>query len=261
MTRLGRILNVLTGIGVLLVSAAVFAEPPEIFTNGLDMTFVRIRPALFTMGSPPSESGRRENEARHRVMLTRPYYLQATEVTQGQWKSIMGDNPSRFKGCGDDCPVEQVSWNEVQAFIGKMNKKEEGIIYRLPTEAEWEFAARGRGEPFLYAGGNDIEAVAWYSGNSKGRTHPVGLKAANGLGLYDMSGNVYEWCLDWYGNYPEGAVTDPPGPSSGGHRVLRGGSWYYDERSCRVAVRIIGIPFSRSDTLGFRLAGQERGLP
>jgi formylglycine-generating enzyme required for sulfatase activity len=208
------------------------------------------------MGSPPAEPGRRDNENQRRVVLSRGYYLQTTEVTQGQWKTVMGTNPSRFKDCGDDCPVERVSWNDIQSFIRKLNKRGGNIFHRLPTEAEWEFAARDRGGAHLYAGSNDIDMVAWYSGNSNGRTHPVGLKMPNSLGLYDMSGNVYEWCRDWYGDYAEGTVTDPLGPSSGGHRVLRGGCWYYDERSCRVAVRIIGIPFFRSDTLGFRLAGQ-----
>ena len=159
------------------------------------------------MGSPSGESNRDSDEKQHRVTLTREYYMQTTEVTQGQWRKVMGSNPSKFTNCGDNCPVEKVSWEDCQQFIQKLNGMEGTRKYRLPTEAEWEYAARA-GTTGAYAG--DLDAMAWYDDNSGGKTHAVGGKSPNAWGLYDMHGNVYEWCQDWKGNYPSGSVTDNP---------------------------------------------------
>jgi formylglycine-generating enzyme required for sulfatase activity len=189
----------------------------------------------------------------HQVTISKPFYMQTTEVTQGQWKAVMGSNPSDFKDCGDNCPVENVSWNDAQKFIQKLNSMEGGNKYCFPTEAEWEYAARSAGKNETYSGGNDIDAVAWYYSNSGDKTHPVGQKKPNGLGIYDMSGNVWEWCQDWYGSYPSGSVTDPTGPSSGADRVLRGGSWNSYARSSRSAVRDGYVPGNGDFNLGFRL--------
>jgi formylglycine-generating enzyme required for sulfatase activity/uncharacterized caspase-like protein len=182
------------------------------------------------------------------------FYVGKNEVTQGQWKKIMDSNPSNFSDCGDDCPVEYVSWNDAQEFINRLNSKT-GNKYRLPTEAEWEYAARSRGmDKENYSGGNDIDAVAWYYSNSEIKTHPVGQKKPNSLGIYDMSGNVWEWCQDWYGSYSsQGKVTDPTGPSSGSSRVLRGGSFYYRSRRCLTNHRYGYAPDSGYMDIGFRL--------
>ena len=174
------------------------------------------------------------------------------EVTQIQWMAIMNNNPSIFKG--DNLPVENVSWEDVQEFIRKLNAKT-GKNYRLPTEAEWEYAAEGgiRRIGYKYSGSNQIDAVAWYSENSGGKTHPVGSKQANELGIHDMSGNVWEWCSDWYGAYSSANKTNPIGPSTGQGRVSRGGGWYLDEEYCRSTRRNSDLPHSRYGNLGFRL--------
>jgi formylglycine-generating enzyme required for sulfatase activity len=172
------------------------------------------------------------------VTLTKGFYMQSTEVTQGQWKAVMGNNPSYFKNCGDDCPVEQVSWNDVQEFIRKLNRREGGNKYRLPTESEWEYVARA-GTDIPFAFGRCLSTdQANYDGNyplsecSKGeyrqRTISVASFKPNSWGLYDMHGNVWEWCQDWYGDYPSGSATDPSGSSGGSYRVLRGGGWNDD---------------------------------
>ena len=165
----------------------------------------------------------------------------------------MGSNPSYFEG--DALPVEQVAWNDCQEFIRKLNQKT-GKNFRLPTEAEWEYAARGgkKSNGYKYAGSNDIGSVAWYTNNSDSKTHPVKGKSPNELGLYDMSGNVWEWCSDWYGSYSSGSQTNPQGPSSGSLRVLRGGSWRSNAGYCRVSYRYFGGPGNRYFDSGFRLA-------
>lgn len=232
-------------------------------TNSLGMEFVYIQPGTFTMGSPPDEAGRDNDETQHQVTLTRGFYLQTTEVTQGQWQAVMGSNPSYFKNCGNDCPVEQVSWNDAQEFIRRLNQREGGAGYRLPTEAEWEYAARaGTTTPF-HAGTCLFTDKANYDGNyplsgcAKGEcrknTVRVGSFAPNAWGLYDMHGNVWEWCQDWYGNYPSESVTDPTGPSGGSDRVYRGGSWYNHARLCRSAVRYGISPRFWNPDLGLRL--------
>jgi len=165
----------------------------------------------------------------------------------------MGSNPSRFKG--ENLPVENVSWDDCQAFIRKLNELT-GQTFRLPTEAEWEYAARGgiKSKGYKYAGSNTLNDVAWYYGNNGEKTHPVGSKSSNELGLYDMSGNVWEWCQDWYGSYSSSSQTNPSGASSGSIRVYRGGSWYNNAGSCRVSYRYGGNPSHSFDFLGLRLA-------
>ncbi len=208
------------------------------------------------MGCQDGRDGDCENDEKpaHTVTLS-GFLIGKYEVTQADWRSVTGGNPSDFSGC-DDCPVEQVSWDEVQDFLKKLNAREPGKNYRLPTEAEWEYAARGgtKSKGYLYAGGNDLDKVAWYPGNSGDKTHPVGGKAPNELGLYDMSGNVWEWCSDWFGDYSATAQNDPKGPNRGGYRVLRGGGWNDGAGFCRVSRRLSGTPDDRGDFLGFRLA-------
>ena len=192
----------------------------------------------------------------HSVTLS-DFYIGKYEVTQAQWKAVMGKNPSNFTG-DDNRPVEQVSWEDVQEFIQKLNVKT-GKRYRLPTEAEWEYAARGgkKSQGYYYAGSHATDEVAWHYGNSGDKTHPVGQKQPNELGLYDMSGNVMEWCQDWYGDYSSSAQTNPTGPSSGSVRVHRGGSWCKDAEYCRVAFRDYGNPISGLNDRGFRLVEGE----
>jgi formylglycine-generating enzyme required for sulfatase activity len=243
---------------------AAEAAPERVRTNSIGMRFVYIKPGTFMMGSTENEPEREGDETLHQVTLTRGYYLQTTEVTQGQWKRVMGDNPSEFKNCGDDCPVDSVSWTKAQAFIKKLNKMEGGARYRLPTEAEWEYACRaGSKEAFSFGPclGTD---QANYNGDypldgcSKGRyrkkTTKVASFPANAWGLYDMHGNVCEWCSDRYGDYPSDAVTDPLGASTGSSRVLRGGSWSDYARGCRSVLRRGFDPGDQGNFYGFRVA-------
>ncbi len=228
---------------------------PEPVKNKLGMTFVYIKPGTFFMGSPLEEDGRSSNEDLHMVTLTKGFYMQTTEVTQGQWKAVMGENPSKFEDCGDKCPVEQVSWKDVQEFIEKLNQREGREIYRLPAEAQWEYACRA-GSAVSYYFGHDPKELgqyAWYWYNSEEKTHPVGALKPNAWGLYDMSGNVREWCLDWKGDYPTDPVADPVGPENGSGRVVRGGGWSSFAQYCRSASRGYGTPDDRSYDLGFRL--------
>jgi formylglycine-generating enzyme required for sulfatase activity len=242
--------------------AAVSRKAGHKLINNLGMEFVYIPPGRFMMGSPSGEPGRDDDERQHRVTLTKGFYMQTTEVTQGQWKRLMGNNPSRFKNCGNDCPVERVSWDDCREFIRKLNRMAGGHKYRLPTEAEWEYAARA-GSTTAFAHGGimttgcrldpNLDAMGWYCGNSEKRTHAVAQKKPNAWGLYDMHGNVWEWCRDWYGAYPSGSVTDPKGPSSGAVRVDRGGGWGSVARYCRSADRGKGTPGHGFYYLGFRL--------
>jgi len=222
--------------------------------NSIGMEFVYIKPGWFKMGSPPFESGRDADELRHKVKLTQGFYMQATEVTQGQWKAVMGTNPSAFPDCGDDCPVENVTWDDVQRFIRRLNELE-GADYRLPTEAEWEYTARaGSSSRFCFGDDNaDLGEFAWYRGNADSRTHPVRKTKPNAWGVYDLHGNVLEWCQDWYGHYPARLVDDPVGPADGIHRVVRGGSWYDDAHDLRSANRGFEPPEYSFLNAGFRL--------
>ncbi|MEE8397722.1 MAG: SUMF1/EgtB/PvdO family nonheme iron enzyme [Desulfobacterales bacterium] len=235
-----------------LMRAAVYG-PKKV--NSIGMEFVLIPPGTFAMGSPADEIGRYSDERHHRVTLTNGFYLQTTEVTQKQWQAVMGENPSYFRTCGDRCPVESVSLNDVQDFIRKLNQSEGADRYRLPTEAEWEYAARARTTTRFNFGDADtwLSEYGWYAKNSGGKIHAVGQKKPNIWGLYDMHGNVGEWCQDRFGRYPLDSVTNPSGPSKGSNRVIRGGSWYYGPRYIRSANRGRGSPGSRSEDVGFRL--------
>lgn len=215
---------------------------------------VLVKGGTFQMGDA---NGGSDEKPVHSVSLNN-FYLGKTEVTQAQWQAVMGSNPSSFNNC-DQCPVESVSWDDAQEFIKKLNAKT-GKTYRLPTEAEWEYAARGgKSATYTYAGSNTVDEVAWYSSNSGYKTHPVGEKKANELGLYDMSGNVWEWCQDWYADdyYAKSPSSNPPGPTTGSLRVIRGGSWNVNPAYLRVAFRGYGTPDRRDDGIGFRLARQQ----
>ena len=221
--------------------------------NGVSFTMVAVQGGTFSMGAT-SEQGidaYSDEKPIHSVTVS-DYCIGETEVTQALWKAVMGSNPSCLKG--DNLPVKEVSWNDCQQFIAKLNQLT-GKTFRLPTEAEWEYAARGgnRSKGYKYSGSNSIDDVAWYQDNSGIKTHPVGTKSPNELGLYDMSGNVLEWCQDWYGRYGSGSQTDPQGPSSGDTRVFRGGGWNFYARLCRVSYRYSYFPSRRGYNLGFRL--------
>ena len=200
--------------------------------------------------------GEPDSKPIHRVAIT-DFYIGQTEVTQAQWRVVMGNSPSYFNGC-DHCPVENVSWNTVQEFIQKINNSNNGIEYRLPTEAEWEYAARGgtKRTGFRYAGSDKIDEVAWWSDNSSGVRRRSKAKKPNELGLYDMSGNVSEWCSDWYDleYYAKCPSQDPAGPNTGFYRVIRGGSWKHSAHACHVTTRSRLQPKFRDSDLGFRLA-------
>jgi formylglycine-generating enzyme required for sulfatase activity len=221
------------------------------------MEFVAVKGGCFQMGDTIGD-GQSVEKPVHEVCVS-DFSIGKYEVTQGQWQKIMGSNPSSFYSCGDDCPVEKVSWDDVQEFIRKLNDRRGGTanrLYRLPTEAEWEYAARCGGKMEKYSGGNDSGAVAWYSSNSDKKTHPVGRKQANGLGLYDMSGNVWEWVNDWYdsGYYGKSPRDNPQGPTTGSYRVNRGGSWNTFPVYVRASSRNYGlVPGYRINNLGFRL--------
>ena len=217
--------------------------------NGVSFTMVGVEGGTFQMGSTDGDS---DEKPVHQVSVS-SFSIGQTEVTQELWEAVMGTNPSSFKGL--KLPVERVSWNDCQTFITKLNQLT-GKTFRLPTEAEWEFAARGgnSSKGYTYAGSNTIDDVAWYTSNSSSKTHEVATKQANELGIYDMSGNVWEWCSDWYGSYGSDAQTNPTGAASGSCRVDRGGCWNYYATYCRVAYRYRYTPTFTFDSLGFRLA-------
>ncbi len=186
------------------------------------------------------------------MTLTKGFWLMEHEVTQGEWQAVMGSNPSFLSSCGPACPVEKVSWDDAVEFAKRVSARD-GVAYRLPTESEWEYAARG-GQEAVYAGSNEATSVGWISDNSGGETHPVCQKGRNGFVLCDMTGNVWEWTSDWYGDYPTGSVSDPAGASSGSSRVFRGGGWGNSAQLARVAARRRLDPVNRLVNLGFRLA-------
>lgn len=223
-------------------------ETKTFVANGISFTMILVEGGTFQMGK--SADGNDVSPV-HNVTLS-DYYIGETEVTQELWQAVMGSNPSRFKG--NMLPVEQVSWNDCQTFITKLNELT-GQNFRLPTEAEWEFAAKGgtQSKGYTYSGSNTIGDVAWYGSNSS-KTHVVATKAPNELGIYDMSGNVWEWCQDWYGSYSSSSQTNPSGPSTGSYRVDRGGSWCYRATICRTAFRDGSSPTFGINSLGLRLA-------
>ena len=233
--------------------------------NNEILEMVEIKAGNFTIGSPEMEKDRYRDETQHRVTLTQDYWLGKYEVTQGQWKAIMGNNPSFYKK-GDDYPVEKVDWNEAMAFCRRLTEIERSAgrlpnsyEYTLPTEAQWEYASRGGHKSngyHVYSGSDNLDGVGWYDNNSGSSTHPVGQKRANELGLHDMSGNVDEWCHDWYdtNTYKSGSSTNPVGPPNGSSRVLRGGSWGDNAESCRSAHRSKVGPTGCGNDVGFRVA-------
>lgn len=224
--------------------------------NGVSFNMIHVDGGTFTMGATSEQQNPEYDESpTHKVTLS-SYYIGETEVTQLLWEAVMGTNPSRFKGGTN--PVEQVSWKDCQKFVSKLSKLT-GVTFRLPTEAEWEYAARGgtKSRGYQYSGSNNIGSVAWYEDNSGSKTHPVATKQANELGIYDMSGNVLEWCQDWYGGYQVSAQTNPTGPSSESRRVLRGGSWGGYARYCRVSNRGCRAPDGRDIGFGLRLVLSE----
>jgi formylglycine-generating enzyme required for sulfatase activity len=214
---------------------------------------VYVEGGTFQMGSNDSDAESNEMPV-HQVTLS-SYYIGKYEVTQEEWEAVMGSNPSNFRGAR--LPVEMVSWNDCQTFIQRLNQLT-GQHFRLPTEAEWEFAARGgnagKSHGYKYSGSASIDAIGWYTSNSGIQTHPVGQKQANELGLFDMTGNVCEWCQDWYGSYSSQVQTNPTGPSSASGRVIRSGGWYLDARNCRVSIRGSRALSNRFSSLGLRLA-------
>ena len=207
---------------------------------------IKIPAGSFLMGS---ENNGTEMPV-HRVTIKQSFYLGKYEITQLQWKTVMETNPSNFSNCGDNCPVESITWDEVQDFIRKLNGLQNDYRYRLPTEAEWEYACRA-GTTGDYYG--DLDSIGWYSGNSGRTTHPVGQKQANAFGLYDMTGNVFEWCEDRYGVYSSDSLTDPTGAASGPGRVARGGGWYAPAINLRSAYRSNDSPSNVSWGIGFRV--------
>ena len=231
-----------------------FFENKTFTVNGVTFEMVAVQGGTFTMGCTSEQGGDcyPDEKPTHSVTLS-DYYIGKFEVTQKLWKAVMGKNPSNWKG--DDLPMESVSWNDVQEFIRKLNQQT-GQNFRLPTEAEWEYAARGgnKSNGYKYSGSNNIGIVVWYTDNSGSKTHPVGQNIPNELGIFDMSGNVWEWCQDWYGSYSNSSQTNPQGPSSGSYRVGRGGAWSYSAKGCRVSYRGILKPDCRDISIGFRLA-------
>jgi formylglycine-generating enzyme required for sulfatase activity len=256
--------------------------------------FVWVSSGEFDMGSPTSERGRFDNETLHKVTLTRPFFLQTTEVTQGQWAVVMGNSPSAFPECGPECPQENVSWWEALEYLNRRSVSEgfekcyeltgclgipgsnfrcqsvafKGLTcdgYRLPTEAEWEYAARASTDTMLPQGDltqdqcspkdPKLDPAGWYCGNAERKTHPIGQKTPNTWGLYDMAGNVTEWVWDWhFGDYGAAAATDPLGPDYGPGRAYRGCNWSSPPKDCRAANRGYSEPESRHSHLGFRAA-------
>ena len=226
--------------------------------DGISIDMVRVEAGTFTMGATAEmeDLWNDEEKPTHRVTLTNDYYIGKYEVTQALWKAVMGNNPSNFKG--DNLPVERVNWKDCQKFLSKLNRIT-GKTFRLPTEAEWEYAARGgnKSRGYQYSGSNNFSDVAWFMENSGSETHAVGTKQANELGIYDMSGNVREWCQDWYGKYNSSSQVNPTGANSGSRRVCRGGCWIYNDRGCRSSCRFSYTPGDRDNFLGLRLVLSE----
>ena len=251
-------------LSIFIASNSCVAAEGKIFTSPvMDAKFVLIPAGTFAMGSPDAEPERGDDEIQHQVTISSPFFLQATPVTQGHWKRVMGNNPSYYKKCGVDCPVEQVSWYDVQAFISKLNEMEGTTNYRLPTEAEWEYAARAGTKTVFYTGDCLSTNQANYDGKGplsgcshgehRKKTLRVATFAPNAWGLYDMHGNVGAWCEDWYGDYPSRSMVDPKGPPSGSLRVNRGCGPFSYARHCRSAYRSKVSPDIRVYDLGFRL--------
>ena len=227
--------------------------PTLITVNSVSFKMIVVKGGTFTMGGTFEQGAEvlPDEEPTHSVTLS-DFCIAETEVMQPLWVSIMGTNPSEFNGY--DRPVENVSWSDCQTFIEKLNQKT-NLNFRLPTEAEWEYAARGgtNSKRYMYSGNNDLKFVGWFCDNSENKTYSVKSKGANELGIYDMSGNVCEWCSDWYGPYDIEEQTNPKGPSTGTTRVLRGGSWDNDAAKCRISCRYASLPNNKQSSFGLRL--------
>jgi formylglycine-generating enzyme required for sulfatase activity len=252
--RLAGLLLLAMVIPAIVLAQAQHAPKPTL-TNSVGIEFVLIQPGKFQMGST---TGDPDEKPVHEVTISKPFYIGKYEVTQAQWQAVMGNNPSLFQG-DSKRPVEQVWWTDVQAFIEKLNAMEGHQHYRLPTEAEWEYAARA-GSTTAFSFGDDPKELGqygWYKDNAEGQTHPVGQLRPNAWGLYDVHGNVWEWVQDWYERYASEPVTDPKGPQSSTHRSRRGCGWNNFAPYCRTANRYSVIGY-RDDFLGFRLV---RALP
>lgn len=221
-------------------------------TDAIALNMVAVKGGSFNMGNATGD----ENEKPVHTVKLHDFFMSKYEVTQEQWRAVMGDNPGYFKGC-PDCPVENIDWEDAMRFIARLNELT-GKHYRLPTEAEWEYAARGGTETAgnQYSGSNTLNDVAWYYQNSNKKTHPVGTKMPNELGIYDMSGNVWEWCSDWYGEtyYAGSPLDNPRGPLTGDMHVLRGGSWFDFDIECLTIHRFHPLSDYRKYVIGFRLA-------
>jgi len=272
-------------LGCLIIStffclAVPLSAQDQVYTNNLGMRFILVPSGQFSMGSPETELGRTRDETLHTVIISKPFYIQETEVTQGQWKRLVGFNPSAFPECGKNCPVDTVSWEECIEFIRVLNKYEKTTRYRLPTEAEWEYACRA-GTTTAFSSGpitttscGEIEpaldAVGWYCANSgyknppdDFRPHPVKTKKPNPWGIYDMHGNVQEWCQDaceWRNLFRVGVFTDTyknqivdPLSLKGEKRILRGGGWHQSPKYSRSACRSYYRPVAKRNSLGFRI--------
>ena len=241
-------------IDMILAPPSPQSQDVMLDVNGVNITMVLVEGGTFTMGATPDQwpDHRRNEVPLHEVTLS-SYYISQTEVTQELWEAVMGFNPSQFAG-DPQRPVEMVSLFDCARFVDKLTEIT-GRVFRMPTEAEWEYAARGgnRSQSFKYSGSNMAEDVAWYNGNADNTTHPVATKAPNELGIYDMSGNVLEWCQDWYASYDEGPCTNPVGPESGYENVYRGGSWNNDSVMCRNATRDMADPHTTSNMMGLRV--------
>jgi len=262
-TKLGLLLLMLL-IAVWCEDSTHGQQPVKSITNSIGMKFNKIPAGTFLMGSPESEADRGDDETQHKVTITKPFYMQTTEVTQGQWKAVMGTEPWKGKDYikeGANYAASYVNWDDAVAYCKKLSEKD-GKTYRLPTEAEWEYACRA-GTKTAWSFGNDEKALgdyAWYDKNageivSEQYAHQVGLKKPNAFGLYDMHGNAFEWCHDYYEEdyYKQSPAQNPTGPTSGSFRVLRGGSWVNRTRIARSAGRVGGVADSRDLNVGFRL--------
>lgn len=269
---LSNFLSALMIFGLFHLDCQVLAQSPKEITNSIGMKLVLIPKGTFMMGSPTSEEGRQENESLHEVTMSKEYYLGAFEVMQTQYQTVTGNNPSCYQGAlvgnqNADLPVENVSWDDAVEFCKKLSElpeeKKAGLVYRLPTEAQWEYACRA-GSKTIYSFDDEeglLPVYGWFRRNSSQRTHTVGLLEPNAWGMYDMHGNVWEWCSNWYGEYSTGLVSDPTGPTMGTDRVNRGGCWLYQAASCRSASRNWAKPSYRDGLLGFRVALSPSEIP